>query len=152
MLFERFNQKGRLSHTQLGMAPSIWLFERSRSIRVSRYFNDAGNFLRLQDARYRYWILREWEKIVSPSFFYEWYHIVTQVKIFEICQPPDRAKFYCACQFIWDKIENPKIRKLKKMIWVSGLSIDYGLYQSSTMVRIKEQECLPVSQLADSQP
>ena len=68
MLFERFNQKGRLSHTQLGMAPSIWLFDRSRSIIVSRYFNDAGNFLRLQDARYRTWILREWEKIVSPSF------------------------------------------------------------------------------------
>jgi hypothetical protein len=33
-------------------------------------------------------------------FFNERYHIVTQAKIGEISQPPDRAKFYCACQFI----------------------------------------------------
>jgi len=37
------------------------------------------------------------------------------------------------------------------MISVLGLSIDYYLNQFPTMARIKEQECLPVSQQADCQ-
>jgi len=37
------------------------------------------------------------------------------------------------------------------MISILGLSIDYFLNQSPSMVRIKEKECLPVSQQADSQ-
>jgi len=68
MLCERSKLSRRFSHIQLGMTPSIWLFEKSISWIVSIYFNDARNFVRLQDARYKFWILREWENIVSPSF------------------------------------------------------------------------------------
>jgi hypothetical protein len=36
------------------------------------------------------------------------------------------------------------------MIWVLGLLIDYFQNQFSSMVRKKEQECLPMNQQADS--